>query len=300
MGYARWSHDDWDHYVRGNLRKSINEIFSHSLDPDLDPSRISYRESRDSEENPLSTPIIVAVDQTGSMGFLAESLIREGLGTLVESIYARVPVTDPHVMCMAFGDAWTDRAPLQVTQFEADIRIAEQLSKFYIEANGGGNGYESYNLPWYFAATRTRCDAWIKRQRKGFLFTVGDEPPPPELLASHVKTFMGGGLQRDISTRDLLNVVKQNWEVFHIITEEGMYCRSRPQQTKGTWFKLLGERAIGLSDHKRLPELIVSILHVVEGEDPEDVALSWTGKTADVLLQALKSLTMLQLPTVLG
>ena len=139
MGYARWSHDDWSHYVRGNLRKSIDEIFSQRLDPDLDPSKISYRESRDSEENPLSTPIIVAVDQTGSMGFLAESLIREGLGTLVESIYARVPVTDPHVMCMAFGDAWTDTAPLQVTQFEADIRIAEQLSKFYIEANGGGN-----------------------------------------------------------------------------------------------------------------------------------------------------------------
>ena len=140
----------------------------------------------------------------------------------------------------------------------------------------------------------------IKRNKKGFLFTVGDEPPPPELKASHVKAFLGGGLQRDLSTPDLLKVVKQNWEVFHIITEEGMYCRSKPQQTRGAWGKLLGERSISLSDHKKLPELIVSILHVAQGEDPEEVALSWTGKTADVILQALRSLTMLQLPTALG
>lgn len=300
MGYARWNHDDWDYYARNNVKKSIDEIFSNRLDPYLDPSKISFRESRDSLENPLSTPIIVAVDQTGSMGFLAESLIKEGLGTLVESIYERKPVTDPHIMCMAFGDAWCDRSPLQVTQFEADIRIAEQLSKFYIEGNGGGNGYESYNLPWYFAATRTRCDAWLKRNKKGYLFTVGDEPPPPELKASHVKTFLGGGLQDDINTADLLKLTTKNWEVFHIIVEEGMYCRSKPQQTKGAWNKLLGARAVCLSDHRNLPELIVSILQVAQGERPEDVAESWGGQTAMVILDAMRGLCMPYLPVING
>ncbi len=300
MGYARWSHDDWDHYVRGNLRKSIDEIFSHGLDPDLDPATVSFRESRDSAENPLSTPIIVAVDQTGSMGFLAESLIREGLGTLVESIYERKPVTDPHVMCMALGDAWADRSPLQVTQFEADIRIAEQLAKFYIEGNGGGNNFESYNLPWYFAATRTRCDAWLKRSKKGFLFTVGDEPPPPELVAAHVKKFLGGGLQRNLSTVEVLKLASQTWEVFHIITEEGSYFRTRPRQTKEGWSKLLGRRSIALSDHRHLSELIVSIMQVVQGENPEQVAHSWPGKTAALLLQALQGLCMPALPILIG
>ena len=300
MGYARWNHDDWHYYVRRNVEKSIDEIFSTQLDSDLDPSKISFRESRDSEENPLSTPIIVAVDQTGSMGFLAESLIREGLGTLVESIYERKPVTDPHIMCMALGDAWYDRSPLQVTQFEADIRIAEQLSKFYIEGNGGGNGFESYNLPWYFAATRTRCDAWLKRNKKGYLFTVGDEPPPPDLKASHVKTFLGGGLQHDLSTADLLKLTTKNWEVFHIIVEEGSYCRSKPQQTKGDWNKLLGSRAICLADHKNLPELIVSILHVAQGESPDEVAASWSGQTRTVILEALRGMCMPYLPILRG
>jgi hypothetical protein len=298
MGYARWSHDDWDHYVRGNIRKSIDEIFSNCLVSDLDPRNVSFRESRDSAENPLSTPIIVAVDQTGSMGFLAESLIREGLGTLVESIYERKPVTDPHVMCMALGDAWTDRAPLQVTQFEADIIIAEQLSKFYIEANGGGNNFESYNLPWFFAATRTRCDSWLKRQKKGFLFTVGDEPPPPELKASHVKTFLAGGLQHDIRSAELLKLTMQTWEVFHLIAEEGSYFRSKPRQTTDAWRALLGRRALALHDHRNLPELIVSIIQVMQGESPQEVAYSWKGSTAKVIMRALKELAFPQLPMI--
>lgn len=300
MGYARWSHDDWSHYVNGNLRKSIDDIFNSKLDPQLDPSKFSVRESFDSDENPLSTPIIVAVDQTGSMGFLSESLIRQGLGTLVESIYDRKPVTDPHIMCMALGDAWSDKAPLQVTQFEADIRIAEQLSKFYLEGNGGGNGFESYNLPWYFAATRTKCDAWQKRKAKGFLFTIGDEPPPPTLEAAHVKRFLNGGLQNDLSTADLLKMTKEKWEVFHIIVEEGTFCRSRPEFTKGAWHKILGEKAISLSDHQNLPELIVSILQVTQGHDPFEVAKSWNGNTRNVIFEAIKGLMVPSLPLMLG
>ncbi|MBZ0186346.1 MAG: hypothetical protein K8F91_08875, partial [Candidatus Obscuribacterales bacterium] len=183
MGTARWSPEQWADYVR--KRKDIRacDLFSRSMDDDLDPAKMTIRESCDSNMNPLSTPIIVAVDNTGSMGFLAEHLIRKGLGVLIEEIYERKPVSDPHLMCMAVGDAWCDRAPLQATQFEADIRLADQLSKFFIEGGGGGNRFESYNLPWYFAATRTRCDSYLKRNKKGYLFTVGDEPPPPSLLA---------------------------------------------------------------------------------------------------------------------
>src|SRR5262245_17675304 len=137
MGTARWSPDEWDKYVAKTSTKSAREIFSSKLDDDLNPLNFKIRESCDSDANPLSTPIIVAVDNTGSMGMLAENLIRRGLGVLLEEIYDRKPVTDPHVMCMALGDAWCDRAPLQATQFEADLRLAEQLSKFWIEGGGG-------------------------------------------------------------------------------------------------------------------------------------------------------------------
>jgi hypothetical protein len=300
MGTARWSPADWDSYVSVPKSKSAKDIFSSFLDPDLEPKDIVMRESCDSKENPLSTPIIVAVDETGSMGILAENLIRKGLGVLLEEIYERKPVTDPHIMCMAVGDAWCDRAPLQVTQFEADIRLAKQLSKFYIEGNGGGNSFESYNLPWYFAATRTKCDAFLKRKKKGYLFTVGDEPPPPVLRAEDVQKFLGHKMQRDISTADVLKMATRSWEVFHIIIEEGSFYRQRPDQTSNEWRKLLNQRALLLCDHTKLAELIVSTIEVNEGADPLNVASSWSGNTALVLRDSLCALSNLAQPVASG
>jgi hypothetical protein len=291
MGVARWDPDDWDAYVSKTATKSAREIFSSKLHKDLDPKTITFRESCDSSLNPLSTPIIVAVDDTGSMGVLAELLIRKGLGLMIEEILDRKPVTDPHLMCMAIGDAWFDQAPLQVTQFETDIRLADQLSDFWIEGGGGGNSYESYNLPWYFAATRTKCDAFLKRKRKGYLFTVGDEPPPPKLLAKHAREFLGASLQQDISTRDILTMVSKNWEVFHIMIAEGSYFRSQPDQTRKEWRQLLGQRAIPLSNHENLAELIVSTIEVNEGADISKTASSWSGGTALVIRESLAALS---------
>ncbi len=290
MGTARWNPDDWDNYVTSSSSTATRDLFSHKMHEDLNPKNVTFRESCDSALNPLSTPIILAVDVTGSMGILAENLIRKGLGVLIEEIYLRKPVTDPHIMCMAVGDAWFDRAPLQVTQFETDLRLVNQLSKFWIESGGGGNNHESYHLPWYFAATKTRCDAILKRNRKGYLFTVGDEPPPPKLLAEHVRKFLGGGLQVDISTEELLAIASKSWNIFHIIIEEGDFCRTAPDKVKREWQKLLGQKAISLSDHKELAELIVSTLMVNEGADIETVANSWSGSTALIVRQSLRTL----------
>lgn len=292
MGTSRWSPDEWDRYASTTAGKTAKDLFRRtSICKHLDPKDIKMRESCDSPANPNSTPIIVAVDNTGSMGMLAETLIREGLGVLIEEIIARKPVPDPHVMFMAVGDAWCDRAPLQVTQFETDLRLAEQLSDFWIEGGGGGNSYESYNLPWYFAATHTKCDSILKRNKKGYLFTVGDEPPPPKLLAEHVKELLGGGLQRDMSSRDLLAMASKTWDIFHIMVEEGSYYSHHGKETKHQWQQLLGQRAIGLSDHTKLSEVIVSTLEVMEGADLTRVANSWSGGTGIVVRKALSNLT---------
>lgn len=290
MGRARWSPDEWDKYVSSTASVSATKLFSRAMHTDLDPAKIEFRESCDSDLNPLSTPIIVAIDDTGSMGFLAETLIRKGLGVLIEEIYFRKPVTDPHVMCMAVGDAWFDSAPLQVTQFESDIRLVDQLGKFFIEGGGGGNTCESYNLPWYFAATRTKCDSILKRRKKGYLFTVGDEPPPPKLLAKHARRFLGDSLQTDLSTRDILAMASKSWEIFHIIIAEGHGCKRHPEQVREPWVDLLGQRAIVLDDHDKLAELIVSTIQLNEGADLSTVASSWSPGTALTVRSSLKSL----------
>ena len=172
------------------------------------------RESRDSGEHPASRPIIVGLDVTGSMGFLADKMAREGLGTLFQSILDRKPVTDPQVMFAAIGDVNVDRAPLQISQFESDNRIVEQLTQIYLEGGGGGNGSESYSLLWYFAANHTVHDAYEKRGQRGYLFTIGDDCPPPEIGSHSIKRFIGDSEPASFTSRELLEQASRFYDIY--------------------------------------------------------------------------------------
>lgn len=275
MGNARWSDADWQAHAKRAQLQSRSQIFTQSgLAPELDPARVQYRESCDSAANPQSTPIILAVDETGSMGVLAEVIIKQGLGVIMQAIYDRRPVTDPHVLCMALGDAYTDRAPLQVTQFEASVEpLTNQVRKLYLEANGGGNGGESYALAWLFAASKTRCDAF-KHGRKGFLFTIGDEAPHPKVTREQAQRFAGVPAETDLNARSLLASIQDDWQVFHLITET---ATTKQQDAVTKWRELLGERAIVVSDIERLAEVIVSLIQAVAGTSPDVIVESWDG-----------------------
>ena len=134
MGGGSWTSSDWQQFSSNTRAKSTSQVFSqHKMNAALNPHGVQMRESRDSADNPHSHAIVVASDVTGSMGKLAEVLMRKGMGILVEELLKRKPVSDPHIMCMGVGDAYSDDAQLQVTQLEADIRIAEQLTLLWLE-----------------------------------------------------------------------------------------------------------------------------------------------------------------------
>jgi hypothetical protein len=292
MGSSRWSADDWTSYSSSASTKTTKDIFkSTTVMDDMNPLNIKLRESRDSDLNPLSTPIIVGLDVTGSMGTIAELLARKGLGIMVEEILKRKPVSDPHIMCMAVGDAYHDSYPLQVTQFEADIKIAEQLEKLWLEKGGGGNNFESYNLPWYFAATRTSIDSFEKRNKKGYLFTIGDEEAPEKILKGQIKRIFGDDVQSDYTSEQLLNMVSRMYNVFHIVIEQGSYAQRSINSVMNSWNSLLGQRVIRLSDYNKLAEVIVSTIQVNEGTDIDKVVSSWSGSTSVVVSRAVGELT---------
>jgi hypothetical protein len=298
MGSGKWDPKDWVTYASVNnyAGKSTAEIYSNStLVNELDPKGVKIRESRDSVDNPTSSAIIVALDVTGSMQSVLDSMARKGLNTLVTEVYNRKPVSDPHIMCMGIGDVEAgDKAPLQITQFEADIRIAQQLEKLYLEGGGGGNQYESYALAWYFAAKHTAIDCFEKRGKKGYLFTIGDEGPTPYLRAEDIKRVFGDDEECDstIKLHDLLTLVSRQWEVFHVIVEEGSHARSH-KEVFDQWGDLLGQRCIRLSDHKKIAEVIVSTLQICEGEAADTVTESWDGTTSLAVNHAVKGLAAL-------
>lgn len=294
MGTSRWDAKTWTSYSKTTTAKPAAAIFTNvKLDTDLNPLGVVVRESRDSDANPNSNAIIVAVDVTGSMGMLADYFVKTGLGVLFEHIYDRKPVSDPHVMFMAIGDAYYDTTPLQVSQFEADISIAKQLEKVYIEHGGGGNGFESYELPWYFAAFKTSIDCFEKRNKKGYLFTIGDEETPPRVKASQIRQFLGDTIEADISIEQMYETVSKMYNVYHIIVAEGGNCRigNMGKVVRETWTNLMGEHAIWLTDHTKLSEVIESIIEVNEGRTVDSVASSWSGDTSLVVKTAISGLS---------
>ena len=296
LGGGRWSDSDWKSYSTSHVasKSRVEDIYtSKAIVSDLDPKNIKIRESRDSADNPNSTALIVGLDVTGSMGSILDVTARQGLKALAEGVYSRKPISDPHMMFMGIGDVEAgDKSPLQVTQFEADIRIAEQLTKIYLEGGGGGNSYESYALPWYFAAMHTSIDCFEKRNKKGYIFTIGDEQPTPYLRGQDIERVFGYKPQFDkISAEDLLTMASRQYDVYHIMVEEGSHFRRSGTKVVKEWTELLGQRAIRLSDHKKLGEVIVSTIQIAEGESVDKVVSSWDGSTSVVVAKAIESLS---------
>jgi hypothetical protein len=300
MGGGTFDSRAYRSFTDSTIGKPTSKIYtSRAIHKNLDPLGVKVRESRDSVDNPKSTPLIVGIDVTGSMGILADNIAREGLGTLFTGILERKPISDPHVMFMAIGDANCDTAPLQVSQFEADKRIIEQLTQIYLEHGGGGNDFESYNLPWYFAAHHTVHDSMEKRGKRGYLFTIGDEEAPRDLTKDQIKQFIGDDLEVNVSTKDLLQLAQRSYDVYHVIVAEGSYARSGLHRVQDSWGKLLGQKVITLKDHTKLAETIVSAMEVAEGRDAEDSAKGW-GSGASIVHDAVKSLPRGRATPLLG
>lgn len=291
MGGGRWDPNAWSGYTNSQnySTKSTQQIFTqHGCHPDLNPYGIKCRESFDSPDNPNSTAIGLGMDVTGSMRRIIDQVARHSLNALVTEIYNRKPVTDPHIMIHGIGDVRAgDPVPFQITQFEADIRIAQQMEKLDIHQGGGGNGSESYMLSWYFMAHHTKIDCYDKRKKKGYLFTFGDDGPTPDLTADEINSVFGDG--GEAVTRDaLLDLVSRQWEIFHITFKEGDTGSSYVQKA---WVDLIGEHAITLADHTKLAEVVVSIMQIREGTDHAKVTDSWDKTTAMVVRKATEHLS---------
>ena len=301
MGGSSFDYNDWQTTSTKTRSKSINQIYTtSSLHDDVDPAKMKngQRESCDSDANPKSTPIIIGLDATGSMQTIPEYMIKTGLGEMFKSIYERKPVSDPQVAFCCIGDVVAgDRAPFQVGQFESQCDLlVDGLTKFWLNGcGGGGNDQESYDLPYYFAVNHTKTDSFQKRGQKGYLITIGDEPPPRVLTAGDINKVFGTNPEGNVTFEQLVSQVRRTYIPIHIIIEEGSHVRAYGLDTVLTpWRNLLGEDAIVCSDYTKLAEIITSILQVKAGMSAKDVIDSWDGSTSVAVSKAVSSLTTQQ------
>lgn len=244
----------------GYHTKTTNEIFEQNklrrIHESMEPKKALIRESRDSETHPNSVPIIIALDVTGSMGKIPHHLVKDGLPTLMSGIIQN-GIPDPQVLFLAVGDVTCDHHPLQVGQFESgDEELDMWLTRTYLEGGGGGNDGESYSLAWHYAANHTVTDAWEKRNQKGFLFTIGDEPIHSSFTKKYLNEIFGQEYQGNTKNEDLLEAARKMYNVYHIHVAE----TSAGRRSLEFWKNLMGQNCISVESHTDIPKVIANIV----------------------------------------
>lgn len=289
MGNGTWTTSSFTSYSTNTKNLTVTatgaldsvytaqELFtSRKLAPELNPRGVT-RECRDTEEHPATIPVILALDVTGSMGSGAAEVAKK-LNIIMTSLYESVK--DVEFMIMAIGDLAYDEAPIQASQFESDIRIAEQLDKVWFEGGGGGNNYESYTAAWYFGSRHTDLDCW-KRGKKGIIITMGDEPLNPYLPKLSLNFATGDNVQVDVETIALLEEVKEKYHVFHLaVDDRSTSYKWHRDLIEKTWGKTLDEThflTVGLDSIAQTIVDIVTKCAAAEGNEPvpEKDGISW-------------------------
>jgi len=283
MGSGSYSKDDFISYTSATKRDAIfdslgritnsyseQDVFKQTnLSSTLNPYNV-MRECCDTEEHPNTIPVILALDVTGSMGS-ASLEVAKSLNVIMENLYKNIK--DIEFCIMGIGDMAYDRCPVQMSQFESDIRIAENVDAIYHEHGGGGNSYESYSLAWYMGLHHTSLDCW-KRNKKGIIITLGDENLNPYIPVVGYKTtierYMGDDVQGTIETKDLYEEASKKFDIYHIHVNHSHSSNMREKDAVTTFGDVIGADKVKVATLETLPDTIVDI--IVNASDNNYVA----------------------------
>lgn len=272
MGAGSWSTSAYASYSTSNGKdydvstgRLSGQVFkSERMDPSLDPKLFKVRECIDSDEHPNTIPVILALDVTGSMGKSCKETA-EALGVIMTELYKKYK--DIEFCIMGIGDLAYDSAPIQMSQFESDIRIAEALDKIYVEYGGGGNSYESYTAAWYMALHRTSLDCITKRGKKGIVITMGDEPLNPYLPKNELNYAINGTEQSDVDTAKLYEKASEKFDIYHIAVDDHANAYSGyAKRIKESFGEILGQR-LKISTINQLSSTIIECIDNSIGND---------------------------------
>lgn len=297
MGSSSWSSDAFSHLSSSRASAPVDDVFTsnktNAADKDMLPKGVKFRESRDSLAHLNSLPVVVFLDETGSMGSIpVKFAVGDGdsagkLGKLMDTLIKH-GVADPQILFGGIGDHFSDDYPLQVGQFESgNVELDEWLTKLYLEGRGGcGEPQESYILAYYFAAHHTSLDSFEKRRQKGFLFTIGDEKSYNSVDAAKMKELMGYPQASAIDMKTVLAEARRMYHVFHIHVNTTGHKDS--PVVLNYWRDTIGKQnLIILDDENAVAETIATAVAVTLGSDMASVTKDFDKITAGNVAKAL-------------
>lgn len=270
MGHGNYSHAAHAAILAERDSKSANEVFAqrgcHGL---MNPHGLKMRESRDSADHPESLAIVFALDVTGSMGDIPKMLAQRDLPNFMKTL-GTCKIADPQIMFMAIGDATSDKAPLQIGQFESTAELMDQwLTWSYLEGGGGGTGSESYELAFYTLAQHTDLDCRAKRKKRGYLMMTGDELPYPAVSRHQIESLVGEHLDEDIPIEEVIAAAAETYNLFFLIPDLQRRKRCEPR-----WRELLGDHVICMESADDTCAVAAALVGLTEGRLSDTDALA--------------------------
>lgn len=260
----------------------------------LDPRKLKngIRESCFAPGFVDATPIVVAIDGTGSMDQVPHDLQKQ-LPKLIDIITEKGISDHPNVMFMMFDDehATPPDAAFQMSQFEIGSKeLLTALNEMIIPGNGGGNNGEAYHLAFYAAANHTRIESFERDGAKGFFFLIEDEQPfydsgDPAVRGTTPKIaqeVFGDKIQSEIP---MLESVRKTCERYHVfIIRPGHTSHGQNKSIKKMWQKLLSDAGENPEYVLEVPETsdivptMAAAIGRLAGETEEDLANVLTSK----------------------
>lgn len=196
------------------------------------------------------TPLIVAVDVTGSMQrwpfeiFDRLPLLYNTLAQYREEL---------EVMFVAIGDGRCDEWPLQVTEFASGFALEQQLKALYGEG-GGGDEPESYGLFAYW------LNRYLKLEQvpdeKPFLIVFGDAPMHETICADEITGILPDDRTQSVSAFKEWQRVTHQWNTWFLRRQGKLGDRIDVQ-----WAKALGhQQIVHIEDEPRAVDYAMALI----------------------------------------
>ncbi len=250
------------------------------------------------------SPLIVVVDETGSMGEWPKIMFsklpylehetKEYLGENAEFCFA------------AIGDAHNgERYPLQVRPFAKGLDLEKRLKELIIEGNGGGQGTETYELAALYALKNIKMPKAIKP----IIIFIGDEKTYSVVSKDMAETYCNVKLDKAMPTKDIFEALKEKMSVYFIQKSYGSGSGTTNNISDDDrsnfkhWSELVGEDHIAvLPSADRVVDVIFGILAKETGriayfeQELEDRQLADKGGQSKVDMVYKSLVTIHQIP----
>ena len=237
---------------------------SRDLDPKMDPKYKPYRECFRVAPYEEALPVVLGLDETGSMSTIPHFLVsdpKNGLPGMVKGLYPFV--RHPQICPIGIGDSRVnERAPFQFGHFEGEgHKMDEWLTKICLVGEGGGNQGESYELAMFGAARMVNADAF-KAGDKGIFAMIADEPIFSEVRTLDVNRLCSDVhfIAEDIPTAQIVRELSQKYHAFMIAPDLGRF-----QRVEKNWRTYFGANAIGAACQEDVALLICGLTGLSKG-----------------------------------